>query len=84
MRKPKLSHQTTIKRILRYIRGTSDYDILFLATYKGKMCKLVEYTDYSWCGDTDDTITRTIEPQQYIMKYDKLLNNKRYLFFTRV
>ncbi|GAU30981.1 hypothetical protein TSUD_104950 [Trifolium subterraneum] len=54
MQKPKLSHLAAVKRILRYIRGTMDYGILFPSTYKGKQCKLIAYTDSSWCGDIED------------------------------
>lgn len=34
MQKPNLSHLSATKRILRYIRGTLDYGILFIATNK--------------------------------------------------
>ncbi|GAU17221.1 hypothetical protein TSUD_324240 [Trifolium subterraneum] len=54
MQKPKLSHLAAVKRILRYIRGTMDYGILFPSTYKGKQCKSIAYTDSSWCGDIED------------------------------
>ncbi|WJX72888.1 hypothetical protein P8452_56724 [Trifolium repens] len=53
MQKPKLSHLTAAKRILRYIRGSLDYGILFPSTDKGMKCKLTAYTDSSWCGDVD-------------------------------
>lgn len=54
MQRPKLSHLTAAKRILRYIRGTLDCGILFPSADRGKLCKLVAYTDSSWCGDADD------------------------------
>jgi hypothetical protein len=54
MQMSKLSHLTAARRILRYIRGTLDYGILFPSTDKGKKCKLIAYTDSSWCGDADD------------------------------
>ncbi|GAU26641.1 hypothetical protein TSUD_102510 [Trifolium subterraneum] len=54
IQKPKLSHLAAVKRILRYIRGTMDYGILFPSTDKGKQCKLVAYSDSSWCGDIED------------------------------
>jgi hypothetical protein len=49
MQKPKVSHLAAAKRILRYLKGTLDYGILFPATDEGKECKLVGYTDSSWC-----------------------------------
>ncbi|CAJ2632822.1 unnamed protein product [Trifolium pratense] len=54
MQKPKLPHLAVAKRILRYIRGTMDYGILFPNTDKGKQCELIAYTDSNWCGDADD------------------------------
>ncbi|XP_050875805.1 secreted RxLR effector protein 161-like [Lathyrus oleraceus] len=54
MQKPKVSHLTTTKRILRYLNGTLDYGILFHATDEEKECKLVDYTDSSWCSDAED------------------------------
>jgi hypothetical protein len=44
MQKPKVSHLAAAKRILRYLKGTTDYDILFPAADEGKECKLVGYT----------------------------------------
>ena len=43
-----------MKKILRYLKGTFDYGILFPAVDKGKECKLVGYTDSSWCSDAED------------------------------
>lgn len=54
MQKSKLSHLATTKRILRYIRGTLGYEILFPTTNERRECMLVGYTDSSWCGDVDD------------------------------
>ena len=54
MQKPKVSHLAAVKRILRYLKGTFDYGILFPAVDKGKECKLVGYTDSSWCSDAED------------------------------
>lgn len=54
MQRPKVSHLAAIKRILRYIKRTLDYGILFLSIDEGKECKIVRYTDSSWCGDIED------------------------------
>ncbi|XP_058747204.1 secreted RxLR effector protein 161-like [Vicia villosa] len=54
MEKPKVSHLAAIKRILRYIKGTLGCGILSPATDNGGKCKLLGYTDSSWCGDKDD------------------------------
>jgi hypothetical protein len=54
MQKPKVSHLAATKRILRYLKGTLDYGILFSVADEGKECKLVGYTDSSWCSDVED------------------------------
>ena len=54
MHNPKVSHIEATKRILRYPKGTIDYGILFPAADEGKECKLVGYTDSSWCNDAED------------------------------
>lgn len=54
MQNPKVSHIAGTKRILRYIKGTLDYGILFPTEDIGKECKLVRYTNSSWCGDVKD------------------------------
>ncbi|KAK2403406.1 putative mitochondrial protein [Trifolium repens] len=50
MQTPKLSHMQAVKRILRYIQGTSDYGVLYPNT-DGKRGKLVGYCDSDWSGD---------------------------------
>ena len=54
MQKPKVSHLAAKKRILRYLKGTLDYGILFPIADEGKECKLVGYTNSSWCSDVED------------------------------
>jgi hypothetical protein len=54
MDKPKVSHLAAVKRILRYVKGTVDYGILFPSCDVGKKYKLIGYTDASWCSDVDD------------------------------
>ncbi|XP_058777079.1 secreted RxLR effector protein 161-like [Vicia villosa] len=53
MHKPKVSHLATTKRILRHLKGTLEYGILFPATDEGKEYKLVDYTDLSLCSDAE-------------------------------
>jgi hypothetical protein len=54
MEKPKVSHLAAVKRILRYVKGIVDYGILFPSCDVGKECKLIGFTDASWCSDVDD------------------------------
>ncbi|WVY95082.1 hypothetical protein V8G54_034170 [Vigna mungo] len=51
MSKPKKSHLIAAKRILRYVKGTSDYGIFFSYGIKAEALKLVGYTDADFRGD---------------------------------
>ncbi|GAU22960.1 hypothetical protein TSUD_247040 [Trifolium subterraneum] len=46
------------KRILRYIKGTMDYGIVFNKPNK-RSIELIGYTDSNWCGDKDDRKSTT-------------------------
>ena len=51
--KPQKEHWTALKRILRYLKGTTNICIL----YKRDACgpdKCVGYSDADWAGDTSD------------------------------
>ncbi|XP_050900785.1 secreted RxLR effector protein 161-like [Lathyrus oleraceus] len=54
MERPNVCHLATIKRILRYVKGSISYEILFPATDNGRKCNLLIYTDFNWCSDKDD------------------------------
>lgn len=54
MQKSKVFHLAATKRILRYLRGTLGYGILFLSVDEGKECNLIGYINFSWCGDDED------------------------------
>jgi hypothetical protein len=47
---PKMSHLTQVKRILKYINGTSDYGILYSHSENSK---LIGYCDADWAGSAD-------------------------------
>ncbi|KAG6411307.1 hypothetical protein SASPL_129387 [Salvia splendens] len=51
MENPTTTHFKAAKRILRYIKGTIDYGLLYSATND---YRLVGYSDSDWAGDTDD------------------------------
>ncbi|XP_050897603.1 uncharacterized mitochondrial protein AtMg00810-like [Lathyrus oleraceus] len=59
LQKPKVSHLATTKMILRYLKGTLDYGILFPIYDEGKECKLMGYTDSSWCSDAENRKSTT-------------------------
>jgi hypothetical protein len=48
---PKMSHLTQVKRILKYVNGTSDYGILYA---HDENSKLIGYCDTDWAGSADD------------------------------
>jgi hypothetical protein len=53
METPKLSHLITAKRILRYLKGTSNFGILFPRNQKLMQSEhmLLGYSDLDWSGD---------------------------------
>jgi len=51
MVKPTTSHLIAAKRILRYVKGTSNYGIQYS---KNQSDELVVYSDSDWSGDKDD------------------------------
>ena len=50
MQNPKKSHLEAVQRILRYVKGTIDYSLLYK---KCEDCKLVGYYDTDYAGDHD-------------------------------
>ncbi|XP_050908038.1 uncharacterized protein LOC127121623 [Lathyrus oleraceus] len=53
-KKPEVSHLAATKMILRYLKGTLIYGIMFPTSDVRKECKLVGYTDSDWCSDGED------------------------------
>ena len=51
MSKPHSNHMAAVKRVLRYIKGTSDYG---LVCESDKVCRLMGYCDSDYRGDLDD------------------------------
>ncbi|KAL5795083.1 hypothetical protein ACOSP7_003677 [Xanthoceras sorbifolium] len=50
MQNPKKSHLEAVRRILRYVKSTIDYGLMYK---KGENCKLVGYCDADYAGDHD-------------------------------
>ncbi|KAE8676544.1 hypothetical protein F3Y22_tig00111584pilonHSYRG00119 [Hibiscus syriacus] len=50
MKNPKKPHLEAVRRILRYVKNTIDYGLLYK---KGEDCKLVGYCDADYAGDHD-------------------------------
>jgi hypothetical protein len=48
---PKVSHLTQVKRILKYVSGTSDYGMLYTHSDNAM---LIGYCDADWAGSADD------------------------------
>lgn len=51
MTAPKADHWIVAKRVLRYVKGTSNYGILYSRCNDPK---LIGYTDSDWAGSVDD------------------------------
>ena len=50
MQNPRKPHLEAVRRILRYVKGTNDYGLLYK---KGETCKLAGYYDADYAGDYD-------------------------------
>uniref|UniRef100_A0A1X7SF09 Reverse transcriptase Ty1/copia-type domain-containing protein n=1 Tax=Amphimedon queenslandica TaxID=400682 RepID=A0A1X7SF09_AMPQE len=55
--KPSQIHLSAAKRILRYLKGTSDLVLKFQQSEKG--CSLIGYSDADWAGENDDRHSTT-------------------------
>ena len=51
MSKPHSNHMAVVKRVLRYIKGTSDYGLVYKSD---KECRLMGYCDSDYARDLDD------------------------------
>jgi hypothetical protein len=56
MQAPKTEHWTATKRVLRYVKGTLDFGILY---GKSKEPQLCGYSDLDWAGSMDDRKSTT-------------------------
>ena len=54
MKVPKRTHMVVAKRILRYLKDTIDWGILFPSTEGPATTELVGYTNADWSGETKD------------------------------
>ncbi|XP_057432268.1 secreted RxLR effector protein 161-like [Lotus japonicus] len=54
MSEPRHSHQIAAKRILRYLKATLSYGIMFPVQDEKEGLHLVAYSDSDWCGDLVD------------------------------
>ncbi|WJX29433.1 hypothetical protein P8452_18074 [Trifolium repens] len=54
---PKVSHLTQVKRILKYVNGTSDYGIMYSHCEDSA---LYGYYDADWAGTADDVGTKWV------------------------
>ncbi|MCI36167.1 hypothetical protein A2U01_0057389 [Trifolium medium] len=59
MSKPKISHLIAAKKILRYLKGTKDYGLVFQRNNSNGSMELEGYSDSDWCGDKDDRRSTT-------------------------
>ncbi|XP_050901883.1 secreted RxLR effector protein 161-like [Lathyrus oleraceus] len=67
MHDPRKTYMITAKRILRYVKGTKEYGLLFPNRSKGDKSELIGYSDSDWCGD----ITYRRSPHGYVFKFNE-------------
>ncbi|XP_058758193.1 secreted RxLR effector protein 161-like [Vicia villosa] len=54
MNKPKWSHYQAAVRILRYVKGTLKFGVLFPSGRNDEESEFMSYSDSDWCGDRVD------------------------------
>ena len=54
MHDPRKPHLIAAKRILRYVKGTMKYGLLFPYGAKSEVNELIGYSYSDWCGDLTD------------------------------
>ena len=54
MHDPRKPHLIAAKRILRYVKGTMEYGLLFPNGAKSEVNELIGYSNSDWCGDLTD------------------------------
>ena len=59
MSEPRVSHMKAARRILRYLKGSIDYGILFRRDSEGKEVTVTCFSDADWCGDKEDRRSTT-------------------------
>jgi len=53
---PRASHLLAAKRVMRYIKGTPVFGILFPKFLDENFMELIAYADADWCGDKHDSL----------------------------
>ncbi|XP_058770270.1 secreted RxLR effector protein 161-like [Vicia villosa] len=59
MNEPKVSHMKVARRILRYLKGSIDYGVLFRQDSESKKASITCYSNVDWCGDKVDRRSTT-------------------------
>jgi len=63
---PRKSHLIVAKRMLRYIKGTIDFGLLFPYGAQSEVSELIGYSDSDWCGD----LTNRRSTSGYVFKFN--------------
>ncbi|XP_058734028.1 secreted RxLR effector protein 161-like [Vicia villosa] len=59
MSEPRASHMKAARRILRYLKGSIDYGILFRRDSEDREATITCYSDADWGGDEEDRRSTT-------------------------
>jgi hypothetical protein len=66
MHDPRKSHLIAAKRILRYIKGTMEFGLLFPNGSRSEVKELIGYLDSDWCEDLTDRRSTS----RYVFKFN--------------
>jgi len=80
MNAPRKTHHTAAKRILRYVKDTLKFGLLFLVANNEGEAKIEEYSDSDWCGDRMDRRGT----YGYLFKFNGALRNNQLLLYLHV
>ncbi|XP_052874869.1 uncharacterized mitochondrial protein AtMg00810-like [Gossypium arboreum] len=69
-------HFRAAKRVLRYIKGTLSYGLLYSKTDR---LRLVGYTDSDWAGSKDDMKSTSVQKRNWRIFFTKALSLTRFL-----
>ncbi|XP_058776066.1 secreted RxLR effector protein 161-like [Vicia villosa] len=59
MSEPRVSHMKAARRIIRYLKGSINYGVLFRRDSEGKEATVTCFLDVDWCGDKEDRRSTT-------------------------
>ena len=59
LKAPLQGHLNPVKRLLRYLKGTIGFGLLFPTNLSNNSCEMIGFSDADWCGDKTDRKSTT-------------------------